>query len=94
MAFPTDDNGFRIIDNWYIKDTGDGDYYMSGMAIPRDDDGVSRNMNFTNCDFHPASHGKFENCQIDGKPIPDGPGCLYDYNNKILRGGPLEDCNA
>jgi len=69
----------KIIDNWYIKDTGDGRAYMSGMAIPRDEDGITRNINFTNCDFHPASHSNFENCQIDGQPIPDGPGCLYKH---------------
>jgi hypothetical protein len=68
-----------VINNWYIKDPGDGRFYISGMAIPRDADGISRNMNFTNCDFHHASHGIFENCQIDGRPIPDGKGCLRIY---------------
>ena len=69
----------REIKNWYIKDTGDGRFYMSGMAIPRDPDGVTRNINFVNCDFHYASDGIFENCQINGKPIPDGKGCLKQY---------------
>lgn len=64
------------IKDWYIKDTGDGRFYISGMAIPRDADGVTRDINFVNCDFHHASHGVFEGCMINGKPIPDGPGCL------------------
>lgn len=75
----------RIVKNWYIKDTGDGRAYMSGMAIPRDTDGVTRNIDFVSCDFHPASYSTFENCTIDGVRIPDGPGRLYDLQN--YRGG-------
>lgn len=95
MAQPTvdprglDQDGYKLINEWYIKDTGDGRMYMSGLPIPRDYDGITRNYNFVNCDFHPASHGKFENCRIDGRPIPDGEGCLYDYDNAIRRGEPL-----
>lgn len=69
------------IRNWYIKDTGDGYPYISEMAIPRDDDGITRNINFVNCDFHPASNSNFENCQINGRAIPNGPGCLWKYDS-------------
>ena len=71
----------RLCKDWYIKDTGDGRFYMSGMAIPRDDDGVTRSVDFVNCDFHPASYSTFEDCTIDGRKIPDGPGRLYDLQN-------------
>lgn len=74
----------RIVKDWYIKDTGDGKHYMSGMAIPRDTDGVTRNIDFIRCDFHPASHGVFENCTIDGQPIPDGEGCLYKHELRLV----------
>ncbi len=77
----------RVIKNWYIKDTGNGYPYMSGLAIPRDNDGVTRNIDFVDCDLHPASHSTFENCAINGKPIPDGPGCLYKYENSTTEQG-------
>ncbi len=74
----------RVVENHYFKDFGDGRTYISGLPIPRDADGITRNINFTRCDFHPGSVSDFENCQIDGKPIPDGRGCLYDYECKLL----------
>lgn len=72
----------QTIRNWYIKDTGDGRRYMSGLALVRDKDGVTRNIDFVGCDFHPASYGVFENCSIEGKSIPDGKGCLYEYSGQ------------
>ena len=70
----------EIVKGWYIKDTGDHARYMSGRAIPVDANNVTRNLNFVDCDFHPASYSVFENCQVNGKPIPDGKGRLYGHN--------------
>jgi hypothetical protein len=70
----------REVKNWYIKDTGDGRSYMSGLSIPKDKDGLTEAINFVNCDFHYASYGVFIACQIDGIDIPDGPGCLKEYD--------------
>lgn len=67
------------IKNRYIKDDGKGTSYMSGCSIPRDADGITRNVNFVDCDFHPASDSIFEGCSINGVSIPNGPGCLYEY---------------
>lgn len=73
----------KQVRNWYIKDYGVHARYMSGMAIPVDADNITRNLNFVNCAFHPASHGVFENCQLDGKAIPDGAGCLWKLHHGV-----------
>lgn len=70
-----------VMKNCYLKDFGDGRFFISGLPLPRDADGVTRNIDFVDCDLHPASVGVFENCFINGESIPDGPGCLWDYEN-------------
>lgn len=69
----------KPIRGWYIKDYGDHAQLMSGRAVPCDEQGVTDSYDFIDCDLHPASYGNFKNCAINGKPIPDGPGCLSDY---------------
>lgn len=76
----------EIVKGWYIKDDGDHSSYMSGLAIPVDADNVTRNLNFVDCDFHPASYSVFENCLINGKPIPDGKRCLWNLNRLMRQG--------
>lgn len=73
----------RVWKDCYVKDFGDGKTYMSGLPLPRDSDGVTRNVDFVNCDFHPASDGVFENCTINGQSIPDGPGSLYRHESNL-----------
>lgn len=72
-----------IMRNCYIKDTGDHSRYISGIDIPCDSDGITRDVEFFDCDFHPASNSVFEHCTINGVPIPNGPGCLYQYERQI-----------
>lgn len=56
----------KTIVNHYYKDSGHGERYMSGLPLPRDPDGVVRNVNFVGCTFHPCCAAKFENCSITG----------------------------
>jgi hypothetical protein len=38
---------------------------MSGCSIPKDADGVCRNIRFVKCDFHPCCADiKFEGCEF------------------------------
>lgn len=54
----------RRIENYYLKDDGTHECYMSGRPIPCDSvDNVCRNIHFVTCDFHPQCKGiTFENC--------------------------------
>lgn len=45
--------GRRELENRYYKDGGEGDRYISGLALPRGDDGLIRDIRFVKCDFHP-----------------------------------------
>jgi len=54
----------RTIENTYFKDYGDGHTFMSGRSIPKDADGVCRNIHFIACDFHPGCKVPFENCEF------------------------------
>lgn len=90
QAYPPEDHAIpfvpvtmKVVKDWYIKDTGDHCIYMSGRPIPVDADNITRDINFVDCELHPASNGDFENCQINGVLIPDGPGCLYIYKRFI-----------
>lgn len=48
----------------YFKDFGDGKTYISGLAIPKDADGVCRNIRFVSCDFHVGCSVPYENCEL------------------------------
>lgn len=48
----------------YYKDFGDGASYMSGLAIPKDVDGVCRGYHFIKCDFHAGCTVPYENCKF------------------------------
>jgi hypothetical protein len=51
--------------SYYFKDDGSGDEYMSGLPLPKDEDGVVRNKVFVFCDFHffcSSEKIRFENC--------------------------------
>jgi hypothetical protein len=56
----------------YFKDYGDGETFISGLDLPKDESGVTCNVNFIDCSFHAGTVGKFEDCAINGEPIPDG----------------------
>ena len=72
----------KPIRNCYIKDYGDHASFMSGRAIPCNEAGITDSLDFVDCDFHPASVGDFRNCAINGQPIPDGVGNLYNYAHR------------
>ena len=72
----------KIVRNWYIKDYGDHERFVSGCPIPCDADGITDSLDFVDCDFHPASVSNFRNCAINGQPIPDGVGNLYKYAHR------------
>ena len=51
------------IANRYFKNRG---VQISGMALPTDPDGIVRDKDFVNCDFHPAcSAVEFHNCTFN-----------------------------
>lgn len=55
----------QTIENHYFKDAGDGVTFMSGLPLPRDPDGVVRNIRFVRCEFHPCCRAVFENCVME-----------------------------
>ena len=55
----------RDVKDTYFKDAGDGRSFMSGLRLPRDSDGVVRNIRFIDCTFHPScKSASFENCEF------------------------------
>jgi hypothetical protein len=54
----------RTVSDSYFKDYGDGRTYMSGLPIPKDSDGVCRNIRFVRCTFHPGCSIPYENCEL------------------------------
>jgi hypothetical protein len=75
--FEQDDLGERKrIRNVYFKAEGG----MSGVSLPRDKNGVTKYVNFIDCDFHADVRGNFEYCQINGVDIPDGWGSPWEYD--------------
>lgn len=51
----------EVIQNTYYKESNFP--LVSGLGLPKDSDGVVRNKEFVNCEFHPNTEGvTFENC--------------------------------
>jgi hypothetical protein len=48
----------------YFRDQGDGRTYMSGLPIPKDADGVCRNIRFVNRDFDCGCSIPQEDCEF------------------------------
>lgn len=54
----------KEIRDTYFKDFGDSVSYISGLPIPKGDDGVCRGIRFINCEFHPGCKVKFADCEF------------------------------
>jgi hypothetical protein len=51
--------------NYYFKDQDPTKPLISGMPLPKDHDGVVREVRFIDCDFHPNCQDvKFERCEF------------------------------
>ena len=49
----------------YFKDRPEGVTLMSGLPLPKDEDGVVRGVTFEGCAFHPNCTGvEFVNCEF------------------------------
>lgn len=57
----------KIIENHHFRDEGDGRKFMSGLPLPRDPDGIVRNIRFVDCSFHFCCVTDcYENCDFVG----------------------------
>ncbi len=76
----------REVKNWYIKPPNDITDY--GRLLPCDEHKVTRDCNFTDCDFHPSLIGDFQDCRINNIMIPNGLGRPYFMQRYIKYGKP------
>jgi hypothetical protein len=54
------------ISNRYYKDRPAGVVLMSGLPLPKDENGIVRNIDFVNCEFHPNCRSiPFVNCTFE-----------------------------
>ena len=61
-------------DNWYFKYQSPEENLISGRPLPKDDDGIVRNIEFVNCEFHPnCEPSHFENCTFTNCYGPHEP---------------------
>lgn len=62
---------------WYFKDRPQGETLLSGLPLPKDDDGVIRNVDFVNCNMHVNTWNlQYENCtftKCDGSERMSNP---------------------
>ena len=66
-AFFVPEETMKEIRNVYYKDQDPKHPLMSGLPLPKDSDGIVRNIRFLDCTFHPNCQDvKFENCQFAG----------------------------
>jgi hypothetical protein len=65
----------KTITNHYFKDQDPKYPLLSGLPLPKDPDGIVRNIRFVDCSFHPnCKHTKFEGCEFEGESPADWPG--------------------
>ena len=63
--------GVKRLRDRYYKDQPSGTRLISGLSLPKDSDGVVRNKEFIDCDFHPnCVYVTFENCTFVGCEKP------------------------